>query len=152
MITRRDVLKLTPVALLSGCASLTEIGEGGQLDPALLSFMVESAGMGVGIVVAGAGPEIDTILRNVYGVATEGKLDVLSINKLIGTMISGEDLVTKMLANRILGLVELFGGSISNNLVVNLGELDPKLMKALGDGYIAGYDMMRLEATRRSVV
>jgi NAD(P)-dependent dehydrogenase (short-subunit alcohol dehydrogenase family) len=122
----------------------------GEISSDVVAVLVNTAGFATGAAVAGMAPEIDTILRSVYSVAAEGKLDTDSINKLIDTMLKGEDLVTRMLANRIIEIVKLLGGSIINDAtVIDLGELDPVLVKALADGYVDGFDMFKIDVRRR---
>jgi hypothetical protein len=145
-MNRRQFLIGAPVALV-GTSWISP--DESEVSADVVVALVNTAGFATGATVAGLAPEIDSILRNVYSVAAEGKLDVESINKLIGTLLEGEDLMVRVLANRIIKIVSLLGGSVVDNTVVDLSEFDPTLMAALADGYVEGYDIFKIEIKRR---
>lgn len=151
---RREFLKTslisTPI-IIAGCTSLIK-PDNGEIEPELLSILVNTAGVAVGFAVAGMAPEVDTTLRSLYNVAKEGKFDLTPLNELINEMLKNEDLVTRLVANRLLKIAELFGGMIIDENIADLGELDPELMQALADGYVEGFEMLNLEMARRATV
>ena len=108
---RREFLIGAPL-LVAGCASwMKPNGENnGEIDPGLLNILVNTAGVAVGFAVVGMAPEVDSTLRSLYNVAKEGKFDLTPLNDLIAEMLKNEDLVTRLVANRLLKIAELFGG------------------------------------------
>ena len=62
---RRQFLVSAPI-LLAGCASWMKPNGNGEIDPIVMAYMVETAGIGVGAAVAQMPEEVDAILRNVY--------------------------------------------------------------------------------------
>lgn len=149
---RRQFLVAAPL-LVAGCASWLKPGPEGEapnLSPAITTYLVESAGMALGSLVVQMPPEIDTALRNVYTLATEGKFDTESINNLINTLISSDDLIAKLMVNRLIGAVEMLGAEVLGGQIISLEELDPVLLQALADGYVTGYELGKREVKRRS--
>ena len=142
---RRQFL-LTAPALLIGCAGAQIIPD--DLDPATKKFMINSAGFGVGIMVAKLPREIDLALRNIYMLATQGKVDTESINKLIDSLIDADDLVMRAFANRIITAAELIGATIVNGRISSIESVDKELLEALAQGYVDGYDLAKAQQRR----
>jgi hypothetical protein len=145
----KSVICVLLAIVLVGCASWMVDPETGEstIPPEVAEFGVNTAGFTAGILVAKLPPWVDTSLRNVYTLATSGKLDIESMNQLISTFESADDIVIKAMANRLLRLANMVGAIVVDGKIINIDELDPVLMKALADGYVEGYDLAKASAS-----
>ena len=114
-----------------------------HISPEVTKFAANTLGFSVGIAAARQPDWIDTTLRNVYTLATEGQFDVPMLNDLINGLHRSDDIAVRALSNRILTMVELLGGLVNNRRILHVDRLDPELMKAMADGYVEGYDLAK---------
>ena len=49
----------------------------------------------------------------------------------------------RALAKRVLKMVEMLGGLVTERRIIYINELDPVLMKAMAEGYVEGFDLVK---------
>ena len=145
---RRDFLSkslLLTGAALVGCQHV-QIGDS---DDVVVRLTVNTLGVGIGVMAARMPDEFNVVLRNVYSMARDGKLDPESLNKLIGTL--SLDPVGKLMIGRVVKLADLMGASVIGEQVHSIAGLDPALLNELGSGYLEGYNLEKSSGNRRMV-
>ena len=88
-------------------------------------------------------PDIDTGLREIYSLATTGKLTPEGVNKILAALNSSDPL-QMMMIKRALRLAEMAGATIELGQITNIEGLDPAYIEAIARGYIEGYDTYML--------
>ena len=142
---KRLIPILLMVTMLIGCTSWMIDPETGEstIPPEVAEFGVNTAGFTAGILVSKLPVWVDTSLRNVYTLATTGKLDIESMNQLIGSFQDADDVVIKAMGNRLIRLANLVGAIVVDGKIISIDDLDPVLMNALAEGYVEGYDLAK---------
>jgi len=111
---------------------------------ALTDFTIETIAMQIGYEVAKLPPNVDLALRNVYTLATEGKLTVEGINE-ISAALKQYVKTNPILINRFVKLIELAGGQVYNGNVVSIVNIDPEILKIIADAYVEGFNLRKNE-------
>ena len=104
----------------------------------LAVFTVETIAIPVGYYAAG-NDNMDTAFRELYSLATTGKLTPEGINKVIMAL-GTDDPIAVIMVRRALRLAELAGATIDGGLITDIAGLDPRLVQAVADGYVEGFD------------
>ena len=146
---RRDFLVgIGSAGLLAGCGkfNIKDLGEG---DTSILAiYAAETAAVPVGYFAAQL-PVADKALRGAYDLAVKGELTPEAINIILTTLGTG-DPIAVLLVRRAVRLAELAGASVGDGgTIIGLTGLDPRLVEAIGHGYVEGYDTFMLTQNAR---
>jgi len=138
------VLTITAMLLFS-CASWFTNPETGEpfVPKPVMNFTVNTVGFSIGIAAADLQPEVDQSLRDMYTLASEGRLELNALNMLIDSLLQSDDVAKKALANRLVKLTQMLGALVVGGQIVNIDQLDPEAMKELADGYVEGYNLAK---------
>jgi len=136
---------LTFFVFLFGCAGMFTNSQTGEpyIPEPVSEFAANNVGFMAGISVAKLPVWVDISLRNIYTMATEGSLDVDSINKLLDTFYRSTDLTTQAVANRMIAMAKMLGAVVKDSQIVAIPDLDLKLMTAMAKGYVEGYNLAK---------
>ena len=138
----RTLVIIGMLLLAGGCSGL-------QLDSAtvnkdVVAYTVESLAVPIGYYAA-SNEIIDTALREAYSLATEGKLTVDGVNKILDA-VGTEDPLQIILVKRAIRLLEMVGAQIDpgTSLVTSIDGLDIELIRAAAKGYVDGFDTYKI--------
>jgi hypothetical protein len=139
-ITKRQFMStvgMGSVALVAGCAG-SKLNLNVTDNPELMIFTVESFAVPIGYYAA-ANKNLDTAFRELYSLATKGTLTTEGVNKII-TALGTNDPIAVLMIKRCLRLAEMVGATVEGGTLTSIEGLDPRLVQAVADGYVEGYD------------
>lgn len=131
--------------LLIGCAGWQLTTEENH---DIVVYSVETLAVPIGYYAA-QNEFLDTSLRQVYNLATEGKLTPEGVNKILAAL-DTSDALQILLIKRGIRLLELVGAQVAGDRVVSLSGLDPELISAAARGYLDGFDTYQLSHQKES--
>ncbi len=112
-------------------------------------FMVKTTAKEIGCEVSKMPPVVDEALRDIYILASEGRLTENAVNRM--TKVLNEHMgARKTTMDSFVELIILIGGSAEpgddgNLKVLSMTGIEAKYMQAISGGYVRGFDLCRDE-------
>ena len=114
-----------------------------NIDPKVEEFGINTLGFSIGMAVAQQPEWIDIAFRNIYNQVVNNKFDPDTLDYLVMSLFNSDNPALRILANRVLRMVELMGGLVTEVRVIYIGEFNPNFMTEMAKGYVEGYDLMK---------
>ena len=110
-------------------------------------YGIETAAVVLGYVAAQQ-PDIDMALRNLYDLATKGRLTAEGVNSIL-LRLDMKDPFELLIIRRVLRLAELIGANVVEGQITDIANIPPEFINAVSRGYVEGYDTFILSEVKQ---